>query len=488
MKLASKWLSICLKKHKRCARPVIGAIPSRLLDVSAGRVRLVETDQISGVDRRFVALSWCWGGKVPLKTTAETLKAHMDSVPWESLPPLFQDVIYAVRTLGLKYLWIDALCIIQGSTEDWEKEAAKMQGVYQNATVTIAADGTQNCLGRLFQHDHKRLANRTWSFDLLGPEKQDKGATVFVRLLREKDSRGWHRAQLPDADELYKDEDSGFLTSRSWCFQEQVLPPRTLHFASTEVAWECLEGTYCECRVLPEKGSSRISSKTDFDPDQWMVMVEEMTLRDITYQADRLPAIGGLAGRFPDHETYLAGLWKSKLIQHLAWKWGGSHDETAERISGCHVPTWSWASLTGPVRFKFEGLPTAKLLDFRCKPATKNPFGPVQEDSFIELKAWAVDVGIQNASAEESMSADRGFILDYEEKRLCSAWNFNDWDIGTDVEILDEVRLALESSLSQNESRALFVVIELGSKAVEYGGSTGLLLARAYADIDHATS
>lgn len=57
----------------------------------------------------------------------------------DTLPQNFQDAIITVRTLGLRYLWIDALCIIQDSAQDWEHEAAQMGTVYNSAYLTIAA-------------------------------------------------------------------------------------------------------------------------------------------------------------------------------------------------------------------------------------------------------------------------------------------------------------------------------------------------------------
>jgi hypothetical protein len=60
-------------------------------------------------------------------------------IAFESLPALFQDAVVATRNLGIPYLWIDSICIIQDSKQDWEAESAKMGSVYRNAYVTIAA-------------------------------------------------------------------------------------------------------------------------------------------------------------------------------------------------------------------------------------------------------------------------------------------------------------------------------------------------------------
>lgn len=72
------------------------------------------------------------------------------------LPPLFQDAIIITRQLGLRYLWIDSLCIIQDSLRDWETEAAKMASIYQNSYVTISATDASNGSAKCLQIGEKR--------------------------------------------------------------------------------------------------------------------------------------------------------------------------------------------------------------------------------------------------------------------------------------------------------------------------------------------
>lgn len=67
-------------------------------------------------------------------------------IGFESLPALFQDAIVTTQKLGIQYLWIDSLCIIQDSEDDWQAESAKMGSVYRNAKVTIAASVLQGQL------------------------------------------------------------------------------------------------------------------------------------------------------------------------------------------------------------------------------------------------------------------------------------------------------------------------------------------------------
>lgn len=65
-------------------------------------------------------------------------------IPWAELPNTFQDAITVTRMLGLKYIWIDSLCIVQDDAQDWEREAAKMAIIFEAAYVTIAATAASN--------------------------------------------------------------------------------------------------------------------------------------------------------------------------------------------------------------------------------------------------------------------------------------------------------------------------------------------------------
>ena len=109
---------------------------------------------------KYVALSHCWG-KIPiLTTTSNNLSVHLDGVPFEALPRNFQDAAVITCTMGMEYLWIDSLCILQDSKEDWERESAMMGQVYQNASFTIEADSSTNAHeGILHEREHAKAVH-----------------------------------------------------------------------------------------------------------------------------------------------------------------------------------------------------------------------------------------------------------------------------------------------------------------------------------------
>ena len=152
--------------------------------------------------------------------------------------------------------------------------------------------------------------------------------------------------------------------TRAWIFQEQLLSPRLLHFSNGELLWECLEGTACECsgvsagsagtrldktevyRTLSSNDSQRIAKL-------WRELATWYSSLSLTLPKDVLPALSGIARTFQrvrPQDQYLAGLWKSSMMDDLAWypKFG---IERLRRPERWRAPTWSWASVCQQVMF-----------------------------------------------------------------------------------------------------------------------------------------
>jgi hypothetical protein len=103
----------------------------------------------TAVSGPFVSLSHCWGGAEILKLTTTNISVLKGDISFLQLPKTFQDAIQVVRTLGIRYIWIDSLCIIQNSDQDWHKEASAMLKVYKHALFNIAATASTNSCGGL---------------------------------------------------------------------------------------------------------------------------------------------------------------------------------------------------------------------------------------------------------------------------------------------------------------------------------------------------
>ena len=162
METISRWITVCNEGHCRelpshtgstfplCQRAEIEPLPTRVLDLGSGGTNedpaLVET---SGLTARYVCLSHCWGRSQCIKTTRSTYDKWKSGVPWSMLPRTYQDAIVITRRLGIHYIWIDSLCIIQDDSADWERESSQMASIYGNSFLTIAAtfaaDGNGGC-------------------------------------------------------------------------------------------------------------------------------------------------------------------------------------------------------------------------------------------------------------------------------------------------------------------------------------------------------
>src|SRR6201992_697456 len=166
---AQEKIKECLSNHE-CGRSSISRLleiarldlPKRLLDLG-DNIKLVENVQS---DWEYVALSYCWGvhetnalnlrsnsgHPIPTPdfltrfslTTSSTIAEHMEDIPVGNIPNTIRDAISITRRLGIRYLWVDCLCIVQDSEDDWQTESPKMGSIYHRAKVTISVDRGDN--------------------------------------------------------------------------------------------------------------------------------------------------------------------------------------------------------------------------------------------------------------------------------------------------------------------------------------------------------
>ncbi|KAF6831669.1 heterokaryon incompatibility protein [Colletotrichum musicola] len=293
-------------------------------------------------------------------TTSKTLEEYKKSLPMDLLPQNFLDAILVTRKLGLRYLWIDALCIVQYSLADWEAEAARMGSVYSNAAVTISA---------LRSKDSKKgfLGRRNQCCVILSSD--------FAA----------HRP-LPGFDAAVSKSP---LSKRGWCLQERLLSPALLNFGAGQMYWECRTATWQEDGLPFEP--LRYSFEYSFTDTRrvfgltgprsardWYVLVEDFSGRALTYRKDRLPALAGIASRFRAAGIggrYVAGHWMEGLEKSLFWM---SYCDPVERPwyfkpvgRDPPIPTWSWASVGTTVNFKSDEEAGNSLLQILAATALK---------------------------------------------------------------------------------------------------------------------
>jgi hypothetical protein len=125
-----------------------------MLDVSAG-IRLCNFTMDARLQNhslgKYMTLSHCYGtGQDVLRTTTHTLKGFEESIPWSDLPKTFQDAVNLTRALGVRWLWIDSLCILQDSASEKAEESNKLGGIFGNSYLTLAATSASDSREGLF--------------------------------------------------------------------------------------------------------------------------------------------------------------------------------------------------------------------------------------------------------------------------------------------------------------------------------------------------
>jgi len=149
--LAKAWINDCARTHPLCPKPQDAILPTRLLDVGDAAESLESLHLVipgETTEGKWIALSYCWGesklNNKTYRTTTKNLEDHLRQIPFEKLPLTIQDAIRVTRSLCIRYLWVDALCIIQDSNKDWQVESVNMMNVYRNSYITITANTGDN--------------------------------------------------------------------------------------------------------------------------------------------------------------------------------------------------------------------------------------------------------------------------------------------------------------------------------------------------------
>ena len=227
--IISKWLCACSQSHIECQIKDNTRLPTRVIDVGPADAtqapRLLVTSKETG---RYVALSHCWGSLMQsdtgqhARTLTTNLRNMQREISLEKLPQNFQDAVIVVRKLGLRFLWIDALCIVQDDLADWAREAARMADVYGSAHLTIAATSAESSTDGFLERPQETAASIPY---YVGTSTEPAGCLVMT----------YQRKQ----DSWYSSVEMARWNSRGWTFQERLLSKRVLHFTEKRLFWEC---------------------------------------------------------------------------------------------------------------------------------------------------------------------------------------------------------------------------------------------------------
>jgi hypothetical protein len=199
-------------------------VPKRLLHLTKIRdsfkVKLHSTD-VSDQGASYCCLSHCWGGKQTLSLTDANLLELQNDIPEGEIPPTYLEAIKVTVALGINYLWIDSLCIIQRNESDWIEQAAVMAKIYTNSYCTIAAAGANDCREGCYS---TRNPLETFPCRITGNDEDD---SLFAS------------CDLMPGCNIEDLERTSTLFNRAWVFQERMLSPRILYFGKVGMAFNC---------------------------------------------------------------------------------------------------------------------------------------------------------------------------------------------------------------------------------------------------------
>lgn len=402
---AKRWIEDCIERHYEACAEHSPWRPTRLLDSgpfeSTGHIIVTLRERFPTapvITDPYMTLSYRWGREAPLTLTKKTCARLYAGIPLHDLPRGFQDAVRISRSLGIRYLWIDALCIYQDKDDlsDWQREASQMHSVYSNTWCNISATMGEDSSSPIIRYRPK---------DTLRQDKlriawdRDGEATVSTYRLYDKDL--WSTC-VTDAP----------VNKRGWVLQERLLSPRTLYFTDTQLFWECSRSHLCE--MYPSKKESRMTLREEYLVDtfhwaplcknnargrqnghfnvdeyqrhhyRWFELVKSYSTCTLTFPTDKFVAISALARRLQTYiqDDYIAGMWRKSLEADLLWR--VREPDPPRSVFGPYIaPSWSWASTSVELDYlwihSLEARPStvmAHVEDLKLRYATeKDHFG-----------------------------------------------------------------------------------------------------------------
>lgn len=370
------WLEECLRSHRRCRTEEKPVLPKRLIRLASYDSGPCLYEPPSGQRGDYITLSYCWGSTEHFLTTQRNTSSHTAGIPWDRIPQTLKNAMQLTLELGVEFIWIDALCIVQDDANDWRQHAVKMGEIYQNALLTISATASQNIHSGIF------VGQRYPAHNLSGRLSSMGGVDIYVRRACRQTHVGlFEHVKL--LGEGHRERGSLSILSRGWIFQERILSRRLLHCGPEELAWECMSGqVQCECssmepynldtatlgfkenyRAIPETkkiiqdrllqiGLSESWELTNHPLREWQELLVDYSSCLFTYPTDRLVALESIAREFNKFSlgSYFYGMWEENLPFQLDW--AVSH--TFSQRTRLDLPTWSWASVYNKCHYSYH--------------------------------------------------------------------------------------------------------------------------------------
>lgn len=400
----SSWISECAE-HKECRQSGSVSLPERVIEISPDHTvapRIISSD---GRDGSYIILSHHYSGEAKVPNASELLENGLPvTLDVMAFPKAIADAIDITRKLGYRYLWVREICM---AASTFSENSLRFVSVYAQAALMLTASAGPEANHGIF-HDRKVLCSPA-----LGTGKD--------------------RYFRPRALCWMSNIEESPLAGRGWNIVERMLAPRIVHFTERQIVWECASGCQFEAaKIVDNKGSGpsinaydkcafqqyvqdalqQSSHETDTSSNDeseksvarlqgWTRSVNALSWGNFDSPSDKFPVIGKIAQIMSGYSLgdYLAGIWSNHIISGLTWgRMFSLLTPTPEYVA----PTWSWASVNGPVTIDNVQPGSAMESSWiqKYKPILvshhillsdpSNPYGRVLEGSHIVLDAACI--------------------------------------------------------------------------------------------------
>ncbi|KAF1981172.1 HET-domain-containing protein [Aulographum hederae CBS 113979] len=448
--LARDWLKQCTKFHHNCRVAHNTWYPRRLINIGTAfvhkspdkKVYLVLTDPENkegnnpSITGPYLTLSHCWGKSKPLRLHRGNVTEFTRGILIDQLPKTFRDAMQFTARLGIRYIWIDSLCIVQDDEIDWLHQSAQMDRVYSNSYCNLSATCATDSDQGLFT---TREPYELWETDA---NLNTEGIPGRLMSLKDVVSRvkgvsdPVERCSVLDISFWERMVDKAPVNLRAWVLQERLLAPRILHFCQGQIAWECAELDAAESfpdgltnfqlsagaivdggrlkSLVPEIDGKRLretrlklpKGKPDPQPhlipdiytyELWKHVVEAYSTTALTKPGDKLIALSGIAKVMAGmlSARYVVGMWNTEhLASQLLWRVNEKYERGAfsylsERPKEYRAPSFSWVAVDAETGITYgEVLDQENLLmevtEVHVELKSRDDFGLVKS-GFLDL-------------------------------------------------------------------------------------------------------
>ncbi|KAF4545881.1 Heterokaryon incompatibility protein [Lasiodiplodia theobromae] len=346
----------------------------------------------------YATLSYVWGASTEVQLEARkrtiAILEQEGSLLSADVPTTIYDAIVATKMLGLRYLWVDRICIVQDDENNKLHQISQMDRIYATSYVTLVAALGRDAMSGLpgVRVDRREVKYSVhWNgLTVAFPYRPDiggLGATSRSASLRKPKPWRW----------LMRDSDSKWY-NRGWTYQEAVVSERLLYFTE--------EGAFLEIKgnsVLLAEGDTRVSQrkKARRSSPSYYDAVWEILHRKFTHSTDVLLAFQGVLNWVIEKDCYIDknhrfGIPFEEFDEAIQWKTGNTSHKRSP-ASPQKFPSWSWASMENFVDYGETVMTCGSLATWAfCEPAANDQLClvPVMSRPKRYCDSWGVQKGL----------------------------------------------------------------------------------------------